>query len=440
VSVHEGLRSSSEFAILRFQLRDVGDWSSKENNQMKLSTRQFLLSVSVLVSVVGLVGCGDDGGLVVPGACSLDFSGEVSSNFGEPRIDVLLETTGKFSVAAEDLDVTVRAACNAIATDLGAQAAEDTETACGNAVTAIDGVYAANAEVALTIDYVPAVCSASAEAAIECTAECDGTFDATATPPTCEGGELSGGCTGQCTGECSVEASAACTGSCSASCTGQCDATVSATCTGICTGQCSGTCSATAADGSCAGDCAGTCSGTCAGDIEGSCSGSCTGSCSGSCRADVTGSCSGSCSGECDVAFTAPRCEGGELNIEADADCAASCESSASFDLECTEPELIISFTGSATVAQNLDALIATLDANLPTILAALGKAEIIVGVTVDLGAQLPGAVEAATSISLEAAHCMRLAIEAQADAAAKVRVSVSVSVEVSGSATAGGQ
>lgn len=406
---------------------------------MRFSTKTILV-VSMLALAGGLGGCGDGGGNGLPGTCSLDFSGEVSSNFGEPRIDALLEATGKFSVAAEDLDVTVRTACNAIATDLGAATAEDTETACGNAVAAIDGVYAANAEVALTIDYVPAVCSASAEAAVECTAECDVNFDATATPPTCEGGELSGGCTGQCSGECTVEAEAACTGTCSASCSGQCDATVSAVCTGTCTGQCDGTCSATAADGSCAGDCDGTCSGTCAGTIEGSCSGTCTGGCSGSCRAEVTGSCSGTCSGSCDVAFTAPRCEGGELNVEADADCAASCESSASFDLECTEPELIISFTGSATVAEDLDALIATLDENLPTILASLEKAQIIAGVTVDLGTQLPGAVDAATDLGLEAADCMRLAIDAQVEAAAKVQVSVSVSVEVSGSATAGSQ
>jgi hypothetical protein len=108
--------------------------------------------------------------------------------------------------------------------------------------------------------------------------------------------------------------------------------------------------------------------------------------------------------------------------------------------MECTEPELIISFTGAATVAEDLDALIATLDANLPTIIASLEKAQIIAGVTVDLGTQLPGAVDAATSVSLEAADCVRQAITAQVDAAAKVQVSVEVSVEVSGSASASSQ
>jgi hypothetical protein len=140
------------------------------------------------------------------------------------------------------------------------------------------------------------------------------------------------------------------------------------------------------------------------------------------------------------VAFTAPRCEGGELNVQADADCAASCESSASFEMECTEPDLVISFTGSATAAADIDALIATLDTNLPTIIASLEKAEIIAGVTIELGEQLPGAVDAATSVSLEAAECVRQAITAQVDAAAKVQVSVEVSVEVSGSASASSQ
>src|SRR5688572_7775801 len=157
----------------------------------------------ILALAIGVASCGgDNGGL--PGQCGLDFSGTVDSSFGDARIDALLETTGRFSVAATEIDTSVREACNAICTDLGAETGEDTQTACTNARTAIEGVLAASASVSLTVEYVPAVCSIDAQASLACTAECDAGCDVDAQVPTCEGGELSGTCSGQCSGSCTV--------------------------------------------------------------------------------------------------------------------------------------------------------------------------------------------------------------------------------------------
>lgn len=391
---------------------------------------------TVLCVVVVAAGC-VDGGTTVPGTCSLDFTRPVTANFGNDDLDALLEASARFSVAANGIDTDVRAACNGIATDLGAASSTDTQTACDNAVAQINRVKAANAMATLSVEYTPSVCSVSASAVVDCVAMCDVTFDATVTPPMCTGGELSGTCSGMCSGSCTVEGTVACTGSCTGSCSGSCDARVSGTCTGSCTGQCEGTCATMAADGSCMGACDGTCRGMCSGTIMGECSGSCGGMCMGSCRSDVTAMCTGRCSGTCDVMLTAPRCEGGEWDVMADADCKAACEADASFDLQCTDPSLVATFTGSATGRAELETLLASLERNLPRLFAAAAKAEIVVSASRDFATRLGAAASAATAAGLEASSCLVLAIDAQVAATSKVNVSVMASVSVSASASA---
>lgn len=381
---------------------------------------------------------GDDGGGGTGRLCSLDLTGAVDSNFGDARLDALLEAAGRFSAAAADIDTEMNTACNNIASDLGQSSSDDTEIACDNAVAGIEAALDANAGVVLTVDVVPPTCSVASDVFIDCVAECDASFDAEATPPTCEGGELSGSCSGSCSGECTVSGDVDCAGSCSGSCSGSCDATVVATCEGTCNGRCDGTCSATGPDGECMGTCEGTCRGSCEGTITGSCSGTCEGSCEGECRAEIDGECSGQCSGECSVAFEEPRCEGGTLDVEADADCQAACEADASFDLECDEPEVVVTFTGEVTAQAELDALIATLEANYGAIVIVARRAEIITSATLDLAGAVTGAVAAATTISLEAADCVQFAIETVASASASVSVSVEASASVSGSASGG--
>lgn len=391
----------------------------------------------LLIATVALLGaCGSED---VPGTCKLNFAGPVNAAFGNVSLDALIEASARFGVAARDIDSSVRGACNAINTGLGAQTSDDTATACDNAAAAIDAVLAANPSVTVTIEYVPPVCAASASAIVECTAACDASFDASATPPTCEGGELSGGCSGECSGTCTVEGSATCTGSCSATCSGQCDATITGTCEGTCNGQCDGTCSAMGGDGNCAGTCDGTCRGTCSGAVEGTCSGTCEGSCSGSCRAEVTGECTGTCSGSCDVAFTEPRCEGGELSVMADADCSAACEADSSFDIECTEPVVVVTFTGVPVAALDVAALVTVLEDNLGTLLAAAAQAEIVLSATAEFATRLGGATAAAAEAGVEAADCLRIAIETQVAATASISVSIEASASVSASASGSG-
>lgn len=413
--------------------RSTGEASSVILGTMKklIGSVGSVLGLAVLISSCG------DGGSGLPGTCSLDFTRAVDANFGNKDLDALLEASARFGVAANGIDVDVRSACNGIATDLGAASSTDTKTACDNAVAQINRVKAANASATLVVEYTPGVCAVSASAVVDCVGHCDVTFDATATPPTCTGGEISGTCSGMCSGSCTVEGSVSCTGSCSGSCEGSCDARVSGTCTGTCTGQCEGTCATMNTDGSCAGACDGTCRGMCTGSVTGSCSGTCSGMCTGSCRSDLTATCSGQCTGSCDVAFTEPRCEGGEWDVMADADCKAACEADASFDIMCTDPSLVATFTGSATAAADLATLIATLETNLPKLFAAAAKAEIVVSATRDFATHLSAATSAATSAGLEASSCLVLAINAQVAAASKVNVSVMASVSISASASA---
>jgi len=173
------------------------------------------------------------------------------------------------------------------------------------------------------------------------------------------------------------------------------------------------------------------------GSISGECSGSCSGMCTGSCRSDVTAMCTGQCTGMCSVMFTEPRCEGGEWDVMASADCKAACEADASFDIQCTDPSLVATFTGSATGLAELETLLATLERNLPTLFAAAAKAEIVVSASRDFATHLSAATSAATSAGLEASSCLALAIDAQVAAASKVDVSVMASVSVSASASA---
>ena len=399
----------------------------------------LLCTVAALMTAAALTGCDEVTGPGIPGTCSLDFESRFDSNFGDERIDSLLEATARFNVAATGLDADVNAACNAISADLGGASGEaDTETACDNASMAIQGVLDANAMATLVVEATPAVCTVSATAVADCAARCDADFDVTATPIECTGGMLSGGCSGMCSGSCTVDGSVACTGSCSGSCSGSCDLTVEGTCTGTCNGQCEGTCSAMGGDGNCAGDCDGTCRGECMGTIEGSCSGECDGMCSGSCRADVTATCEGQCTGSCDVEFTEPRCEGGDVNVMANAECSASCEAEASVDVVCTDPEVVIYFMGSATVAGDLNALGATLQANLPVLLSAIEKGGIMASAAAELASTAGDAVDAAQAAGLEQGLCMLQAATVITSAVTNVQVSVQVSVEVNATASGG--
>ena len=89
----------------------------------------------------------------------------------------------------------------------------------------------------------------------------------------------------------------------------------------------------------------------------------------GSCElaADAQVQCNADCSGSCDVQFKAPRCKA-ELKppsaeCQGSAECSGSCEASASARASCKEPAVNIAGAAEA------EAVISTLQANLPRLL-----------------------------------------------------------------------
>jgi hypothetical protein len=315
--------------------------------------------------------------------CCTEFQAGATVNAsigGSAQSQVAVQAIADISGVAAGAVADVTAACRGIASDLGAaqadqDAAENTadnddkmNAWCKLAVAQI-GTFKGSAQ--LTLDVVPAQCSASLSAQADCQAKCDvnAKCDIKANPPTCKGGSLEIDCKGGCTA--SASASVSCTGSCTGSCSGSCTAMGGVAVD--CTGKCEGTCAAggmangsgAQADGSCKGTCMGTCTASAtapAVKCSGSCSGKCDAKCQGSAMASVK------CDGKCDADYQPLSCEGGTLEggCMVDAKCGGSCNASVQAKASCTPPQITISFAASADT--NLAKLKATLEANLPKI------------------------------------------------------------------------
>jgi hypothetical protein len=353
------------------------------------------------------------------------------------QFEAFLSASASLSIAANSADTRLDAACTAIATDLGVDGAElepadpavpgaGATAACTRAAQAITETIEQNAPLgaALTITATPARCGVDLDAYADCVAECEVDVSGMATVE-CEPGMLSGTCTGQCSGSCTGACSAGCEGTCSGSCTGSCS--------GSCHGECSGACSLMNAQGECIGTCSGTCTGTC----SGTCSGDCDATCDGAC----TASCEGECHGECDVMFEEPRCEG-MVTTMASAECMTACDTRMELEVVCTPPEVIVELLVDLTPGQEpaIDALAATLQANLPEILLVSYQATTHM---VDAGARLQASVNglgaAFADVGAKAVTCAAVAVDAVADAVAAIDACVDVTVEISVSVMATG-
>lgn len=395
----------------------------------------MMMTRLVMMLALGAAACG---GGNAAGECNLNVaSDQIDASFDHGSVDALIEAGGRFSAEVTSLDAKLREACTSLGAKLGASAGTTTQTACDNMRAALAAKLAASPGVALHVAVTPPVCTASAMTTIACVADCDASFDATATPPTCTGGMLSGQCSGSCSGECTASGSVSCSAECSGTCSGSCTGSASGSCAGTCNGQCSGACSVTASDGSCAGTCTGTCSGTCSGTLTGECSGTCSGSCSGDCRSTVSGSCSGTCSGQCSVAFTEPTCEGGHFEVQADADCAAACEAQGSFDLVCTDPQVVVTYTGTGS-ATDLAAITLAIQTDYPKIVDVAVRLGLIVSSTTNLAAAVNHAASDATRAGVQAVLCLAEATDAAVTAAGTVNADVQITVQVQGSISTG--
>lgn len=439
----------------------------KKSVRLKSFTSVFatLLALPVLAA-----GCSEDNPLsdATSALCCDDF--QVGADLSGADFDLEGEADVRFkafaqgasdlaAVATATLD-DVRLACENIARDMGAEAA-DIEAAegtsgraavtawCNLAVGQIEAKIGANGSgelgARLTVNFEPPRCEIAVDATLDCKAGCnvEAGCDVEAEPPTCTGGKLTVECSGSCSGE--ANASVSCTGECTGTCSGSCTATAEAPSI-QCQGTCEGTCSANAqgtgngaqADGSCNGFCSGTCTPT-PGSAAVMCEGTCKGSCSAECtaQAGVKFTCDGTCEGD----FEAPKCEGGKLEVacEMDADCEASCDGSASAKAECQPPSVSIDYelTASATAETQfeLEAAVASLEVNLPALLLAFrarGDAfRVAAEGAVDAGGRIvanPG------DLSVTAVACAGVIADTLIAAGQNFSVALDASVEVGGS------
>jgi len=437
----------------------------KKNYRLKPMSALF----ATAFAAAALAGCGEDG-LSNPAddLCCTDF--EVGADMSNVSWGLDAEADAKFSAFAQaggDLSAVgtgalndMFIACQNIALDLGADiedlsvqgksGRDAMEAWCTLAVGQINASFGASGEfdVELDIAYEEPKCSASFSATVDCQGSCDvnAMCDIEANPPVCEGGELSVECEGSCSGE--AGASISCTGECTGECSGSCKAEVGATV--ACEGKCDGECTASAsggtndglqADGTCKGECSGTCE--LAADAKVECSGTCSGTCSAECKAQA--GVKFECDAKCDAEASPPKCSGGELKggCEASADCQASCNASASAKAECTPPSVSITYSASAALdveaSIQLDAAIASLEANLPNLLIVLqARGEAFVGAleaTAEAGVNISG--EATGSV--KAVACATAIISVVAEASANFEASLSAAASVAGSLQIGG-
>lgn len=183
-----------------------------------------------------------------------------------------------------------------------------------------------------------------------------------------------------------------------AECEGKASADVGASCSGVCHGKCDGQCSGKAGTGGNSGDCNGQCSGTCHGDCE------------------------------------------GHADVKASAQCKASASVKASVDMQCTEPELDISFDAKATLDKSkAEMTIKALKAGLPKILSVKARLEPLkyaVETWVVSAKELKDMGPKFVNSFKDQALCISGQIAAAANLISKIQVNVSVSVEVSASAS----
>jgi hypothetical protein len=304
----------------------------------------------------------------------------------------------------------------------GGSVADDVLTsACDLASTAITDEIAAGGPISIVV--AGGHCWIAAEAQLSCEASCfaDASCAGASLAQRCGRDALSVMCDGSCDGTAACEgtasAGATCEGTCAGTCQGNCDAT--------CHGRCDGSCSMTSADGQCQGACSGTCVGLCSGECSGICTGSCelaTGSavsCPGQLR------CLGS---ECTGSTSEPRCEAELMppSCAMDAACLAACDGQAKSGSDCTAPLVIVVQSANPVSA-------ATLEANLPTIQAALMQLDLIGGSAADV-ASVIGDVCSEVASSMECA--LIAAGECAASTQSATEASVALNVCTSAAAT----
>ena len=300
------------------------------------------------------------------------------------QFEVFAQAGSDFGAVGTGMLTDVTTACYTIATDLGAtadqQATVDANTdpgaaakaQCNLAVAQIQATLGAG--VSVTVTPPTFKCEASVSAKGSCQAKCDvnGKCDIKANPPVCTGGTLEVTCDAGCDGSV-TPGGIDCQGSCSATVSGSCNATGGVQCKGKCDGTCEGNTDTTGA--TCTGMCKGTCSATAPGVA---CNGQFQGKCSGMCTA-TTPSVKVQCSAGCNLNATPISCAGGKLEggCKVDAKCDANCNASVNAKASCDVQPLEITATATGP---NVDAVVATLQTNVPKLFLAVKARGAVVG------------------------------------------------------------
>lgn len=183
-----------------------------------------------------------------------------------------------------------------------------------------------------------------------------------------------------------------------AECEGKASADVGATCSGVCHGKCDGTCAGKAGTGGSGGQCDGECKGTCHGDCE------------------------------------------GHADVKASAQCKASASVKANADVQCTEPDLDISFDAKLVVDKSkAEATLKALKAGLPKLLsvkARIAPLKYAVESWVFAAKELKDMGPKFANSFKDQALCISGQIAAAANMIGHIEANVSVSVSVSAQAS----
>jgi hypothetical protein len=350
-------------------------------------------------------------------ACNLDIEckagGIAEGNAkisGVASVDAFFQSVINFQTTALNVSGDIDAEIAAIRADFGISASADLQAE-------LKAQIAANVEGSLTVDAEPARCEADVKATLDAQAHCEGKVTPGSAMVECKGGcEVEATADVKCDAmadlKCTVTApSVACSGECKGSCEAKLMA--AASCEGTCKGSCSGDCSAYADNGGAMADCAGKCSGMCTGSCEtelaaeAKCDGTCKGECTmtnpmGGCMGGIRASCEAKadamvmCSGRCDGEVTPPM---------ASAECDASVKAEAKMNVQCTPPRLAIKYQLKAVAAADVKAqarFTAALDnlkLRLPSLMAKLKRANLVV----EAGAGLSGSAKTAIDAAVKA-------------------------------------
>ena len=400
---------------------------------MKTAFRGGLFALPLIVLFPGVQGCvatnSDLGG--AGGGCAELSQATIDSNLKvDGNVKVFMQASADLRDIGKKVKVDVKTACVHIAGDLGGTdtwtALGDTDDAISNAKgtgacdvagVRIDTIMKASVTANFALITVPGACHTNFQAQVDCDAKCkaEATCDSGTAETRCTPGELSTTCTERCKEQSFCEGSV----TVEANCMGKCEST--------CTGECKGTC--TASDGtktdnnpSCKGKCSSTCNGTC----------------KGKCKVEVAGgiACGTSCKckGECTTTHTDPVCETTFTppTCKVDASCEESCTASVAAKAVCDAPH--VELYASASVSADVPKLVATINANLPALIAASevqGKLALdVCGKLVVTGNAI---VQTATKLDGKSIACSAAAAKAAVEASASLSLSVSASASVTG-------